>query len=296
MNKSNKIFLLAGRTGGPIIPLLAIFRNLEKIQQKEIWEHKTQLQKAENNSKIATQKLNQHFTKPNKIENQIETKTFQATNSDKKLIDEVKLNQKLIENLQKELKIKIENQFEAVIIGVKNGFERKLANQENLTIEFLPEAKLEILSFRPNLGNFWEILRSFGKLLGTFLVLIWSFLQSFLLILKHRPIAVLSSGSFLAIPVIWMIFAVNSANKFFHFFPKIKIITHQQDPLPGVASRLTFGFGDLQSCVFDYSKKFPKFKNAEIIPNPIDFKKFEPTKDEISKALQNSQFAKILNL
>ena len=296
MKKSNKIFLLAGRTGGPIIPLLAIFRSLEKIQQKEIWEHKTQLQKAENNSKITTQKLNQHFTKPNKIENQIETKTFQVTNSDKNITNEAKLNQKIIESLKNELKIKIENQFEAIIIGVKNGFERKLANQENLTIEFLPEAKLEILSFRPNLSNFWEVLGSFGKLLGTFLVLIWSFFQSFLLILKHRPIAVLSSGSFLAIPIIWMIFVVNSVNKVFHFFPKIKIITHQQDPLPGVASRLTFGLGDLQSCVFDYSKKFPKFKNAQIIPNPIDFKKFELSKAEISTTLKNSQFAKILNL
>ena len=54
MRKSNKIFLIAGRTGGPIIPLLAIFRNLEKIQQKEISELKSLIQElTENNLKVS---------------------------------------------------------------------------------------------------------------------------------------------------------------------------------------------------------------------------------------------------
>jgi len=289
VRKSNKIFLIAGRTGGPIIPLLAIFRNLEKIQQKEISELKSLIQElTENNLKVSLESdLNIQNSQSN-----LETKNSEIS---------LKLPQNSLEKfekLQKELNFKIANQFEGLTIGVKNGFETKLVIQENLAIEFLPEAKLEILSFRLNLRtwkDFWEFLTNFGKFLKVIMLLIWSFCLSFWFIFKHRPVAILSSGSFLAIPVVWSSSLVNFFNSFFHFFPKIKIITHGQDPLPGVASRLTFGFGHIKSCVFDYSRKFIQFKNAEIIPNPLNFGKFEPTKNEIINILQkNPKFSKFL--
>ena len=53
--KTRKIFLLAGRTGGPIIPLLAIFRNIEKIHKQEI-----------SNKKLTTDNFNS-FQKENKL-------------------------------------------------------------------------------------------------------------------------------------------------------------------------------------------------------------------------------------
>jgi UDP-N-acetylglucosamine:LPS N-acetylglucosamine transferase len=202
MNKNTKtIFLLAGRTGGPIMPLLATFKGILEVEKSE----------------------NQNIS---------------------------------------QIKNKTESQFEAVIIGVKNGFEEKLAKQENLKLELLPEAKLELLSFgfrfeksnwKQNLSQIGEFLVGIGKFFLMIYLLLNSILGSFWLIWKYRPTAILSSGSFLAIPVLWSSHIWNFVNFKNIFGQKILIITHQQDPIPGLASKLTFNLGKLQTCVFDYS-------------------------------------------
>lgn len=240
------IFLLAGRTGGPIMPLLATFRGILTIEKKNKNNHK--------------------------VENKFDSK-------------------------------EIESQFEAVIIGVKNGFEEKLAKQENLKLEFLPEAKLELLSFsfhfkspknwKYNLSQIGEFVAGVGKSVGMIFLLLASFVQSFWLIWKYKPTAILSSGSFLAIPVLWSAFLCNFFNFKNIFGKKILIITHQQDPIPGLASRLTFGLGLVQTCVFEYSKNWKKFQKAKIIPNPIDFSKFYQKNPENP---ENKELANFLNI
>lgn len=258
MNYKSTIFLLAGRTGGPIMPLLATFKGILEIEKLE-------KEKLKNTKNLKLQNLS------NELENSL-----------------------VNENLDKK------SQFEAVIIGVKNGFEEKLAIRENLKLEFLPEAKLELLSFRPKFGKLteWkqnlvqisEFLVGIWKFFGMVFLLLNSIFRSFWLICKYRPVAILSSGSFLAIPVLWVSWFWNLCN-FKNILGRILIITHQQDPIPGLSSKLTFELGMLQTCVFDYSKRWQKFQNATIIPNPIDFTKFENT----TKTIKNKELRDFLN-
>lgn len=258
MNSKSTIFLLAGRTGGPIMPLLATFKGILEIEKLE-------KEKLKNTKNLKLQNLS------NELESSL-----------------------VNENLDKK------SQFEAVIIGVKNGFEEKLAIRENLKLEFLPEAKLELLSFRPKFGKLTEWKQNLAQI-SEFLVGIWKFFgmvflllnsifRSFWLICKYRPVAILSSGSFLAIPVLWVSWFWNLCN-FKNILGRILIITHQQDPIPGLSSKLTFELGMLQTCVFDYSKRWQKFQNATIIPNPIDFTKFENT----TKTIKNKELRDFLN-
>lgn len=194
MTQYQNIFLLAGRTGGPLIPLLAISKSLPE--------------------------------------------------------------------------------FNPIIIGVKNGFETKIAKQENLEIEYLPEAKLNILSFKKQ--KFAEILLGILDLIKTLFLLVFSFGKCIYLLLKYQPSGILSSGSFLAVPIIFAAVFLKKLGLI-----ETKIIIHQQDPLPGLANKLTIRLADLKSCVFEYTKiNFKNFKDCQIIPNPIDIQKFEAAKIE----------------
>lgn len=195
MKQNEHIFLIAGRTGGPIVPLLAIAKNLPQTP---------------------------------------------------------------------------------VILGVLQGVETRLAEDNGVKIEYLPEAKFALGSFKNT--TFLEKIKGFLDIFTMAGKLFLSIIKSIFLLLKYRPKAVFSAGSFLAVPVIFSV-------KFLSFFGvKIKIITHQQDPLPGLANKLTFPHSDLKTCVFEYSKKFRHFQDAKIIPNPINTKLFE--EEEVLKNLQ----------
>ena len=170
--------------------------------------------------------------------------------------------------------------YNPIYIGVKNSFEQKICTQNNWKLEFLPEVKLSILSFKN---------QTFGeKIINLFLVFLdifrlgFSFAKSLFLLLKYQPKLIVSTGSFLAVPII---FSVKITN--FFGFTKCKILVHQQDPLPGLANRLTVGLADLSSCVFEYTKSnFKKFSKAFLTPNPIDQKKYNQIRQESLSKIQ----------
>jgi UDP-N-acetylglucosamine--N-acetylmuramyl-(pentapeptide) pyrophosphoryl-undecaprenol N-acetylglucosamine transferase len=150
-----------------------------------------------------------------------------------------------------------------IYLGVKNSFEEKIAKDLNLKIHFLPETKLSILSFKKQ--KFSEFSKSIWELILLSVKLILAILKSLFLIIKYKPRAIFTTGSFLNIP---LILSVN----FFNFFTtkKVKVIVHQQDPLPGIANRFASKFANYLTCTFNYTKKkFPNFKTAKKIPNPI---------------------------
>ena len=290
--KTRKIFLLAGRTGGPIIPLLAIFRNIEKIHKQEISNKKlttdnfNSFQK-ENKLSVSGEIVENRNSEKNEKKNNLESSGQNSQKSDLQETDlENGRNGESFEGENRDL-----GNFEEIIIGVRGGFEENLAVRESLKIAFLPQAKVDVLTFK--IKKTWQGILELGVNLGkTFLslvLLVWSLVKSFYLIWYHKPVAIFSSGSFLAIP---MLISAKVYN-FLPIFPKIKIITHQQDPLPGLASRLTFGLGDIQTCVFESS--FPQNSKIQIIPNPLDFTKFNFTKSQIiTKLAQNLKFQNFL--
>lgn len=172
--------------------------------------------------------------------------------------------------------------YNPIYIGVKNSFEQKICTQNNWKLEFLPEVKLGILSFKNQ-----TLAEKFINLFFAFLDIFrlgFSFAKSTFLLLKYQPKLIVSTGSFLAVPIIF-------ASKFTNFLrlTDCKILIHQQDPLPGLANRLTVGLADLSSCVFEYTKNhYKNFSKAVLIPNPIDEKKYQHTRSDLLKILQKN--------
>lgn len=161
------------------------------------------------------------------------------------------------------------NEVQPIILGIKGGFEEEVAKQNDYQLEYLLETKFSFLSFK-NQG-FSQLINGVAEVIFNSLKLAFAVLKSVYLLLKYKPKLVLNAGSFLAVPVI-------IATQFTNFLrlTKTKIVIHQQDPLPGLANSLTVKFGDLNTAVFKYTKtNFPKFKKVEIIPNPLNFNKFD---------------------
>lgn len=161
-----------------------------------------------------------------------------------------------------------------IVLGIKLGFEEEIVRQNGYILELLPESKFSFLSFKSN--NIKELFKGFLSAIISLWRFKIAFWKSVFLLIKYKPKLIISAGSFLAVPVI---FASQITN--FFKFTNTKNIIHQQDPLPGLANNLTVKFANLSTAVFPYTKNnFPKFKNVEIIPNPINFQAF----DESSQA------------
>jgi UDP-N-acetylglucosamine:LPS N-acetylglucosamine transferase len=174
----------------------------------------------------------------------------------------------------------IQNQIpntKAILIGVNHSYESKLAKEQRLAIEFLPKAKLDLLSFK-NLGPV-ELIEGLLKSIWSVLLLFISLIKCFLFLLNYKPILIYSTGSFLAVPMLWAAKLTNILR-----FTKTKVVVHQQDATLGLANRLTANIADLKSCVFEYTKdNYSQFEDAQLIPNPIIASKYNvknPWQDE----------------
>jgi UDP-N-acetylglucosamine--N-acetylmuramyl-(pentapeptide) pyrophosphoryl-undecaprenol N-acetylglucosamine transferase len=164
---------------------------------------------------------------------------------------------------------RLEN-YEYIILGINGGMETQLAQNLGLKIEYLPEIKFRLGSF--SAFTLKEFLQVMWKSLLDLIKIPISIWICFNLIIKYRPIAIFSAGSFLA-PIIIPISRLLSKLK---FTKKAFIFVHQQDPKPGIANKLTYFFADLLTCSFEYTKNnYKQFKYAKLIPNPIDTDKFD---------------------
>jgi UDP-N-acetylglucosamine--N-acetylmuramyl-(pentapeptide) pyrophosphoryl-undecaprenol N-acetylglucosamine transferase len=155
-----------------------------------------------------------------------------------------------------------------IIIGVKNGFEVEYSKTNKLQLEFLPEAKLTLISFSKL--SFLEIVVEIFNSIIMLFKLILSFFKSLHLILKYKPVMIITAGSFLGVP---MAFALQFL-KFFRLV-KTKLIIHQQDSKVSLSNKLIYKFADKISCFFENSKKEFPSKQVTLIPNPIDYEKFD---------------------
>jgi UDP-N-acetylglucosamine:LPS N-acetylglucosamine transferase len=179
---------------------------------------------------------------------------------------------------QVENKIKNTN---PILIGVKNSYESKITDELNYHIEYLPKAKLDLLSFKNQ--SLLEITKGVFKSIVSFLLLTFSFAKCVFLLAKHKPILIYSTGSFLAVPVIWAAKLTNICK-----ITNSKIIIHQQDSTMGLANKLTANLADLKSCVFEDTKNnYKQFQYAEVIPNPIIAAKYNTNNDWQDKMLES---------
>jgi UDP-N-acetylglucosamine--N-acetylmuramyl-(pentapeptide) pyrophosphoryl-undecaprenol N-acetylglucosamine transferase len=169
------------------------------------------------------------------------------------------------------------------IIGVRNGFETKFANRYKLDINFLPEAKLSILSFNFEKLSF-ELLKQVFSVFLVLFVLIYSFIKS-----KFKPLFILNAGSFLAPPLGYANFFLKKIG-----LSKAKFYTHQQDPKLGLSNKLVAQFSDKITCLYNYTRlNYSQFKNANLINNPIDYDVYDLNSNII---FENSDIQKLVDL
>lgn len=164
--------------------------------------------------------------------------------------------------------------FKPIYIGVHSSFEEVALSKTDHKLEYLPDIRLSILTFKKE--KLSETVANYLKLLLTGLKFIWALLKSFYLVFKYRPRMVYTTGSFLTLPIVLVVRLCN-----FIGLTQTKIVVHQQDPDPGISNRPVVKYADKVSCVFEYTKlHYPSFKNAEIIPNPIDDTLYNFTKNQ----------------
>jgi UDP-N-acetylglucosamine--N-acetylmuramyl-(pentapeptide) pyrophosphoryl-undecaprenol N-acetylglucosamine transferase len=164
-----------------------------------------------------------------------------------------------------------------LIVGVSSGFEKSVAEKNGYQFVPLLESKISLFSFS-SMKPFY--------LTGQFFHSIWSivklkvnFVKSVYILLKFKPIAILSAGGFTAVPMIWASVVLSKTG-----LHNTKIIVHQQDPEPGLTNKLTARFADVLTCVFSSTKGYKGFEHAEIIPNPTTFSE-EKVETNITKEI-----------
>ncbi len=129
-------------------------------------------------------------------------------------------------------------------VGTKNGPERKVISDLGIDYEWLPTVKLRRYF-------------SLHILIDPFLFVI-SFFRSLLIMAAVKPDIIISTGSFVAVPVIWA-----------GWFWRKKIIIHQQDIRPTLSNKLSAWCADRITVSFAKSlDDYPK-KKTELIGNPV---------------------------
>jgi len=146
-----------------------------------------------------------------------------------------------------------------IFIGSEAGPEKDMVSEAGLPFVAIKSGKLRrYFDWR----NFFDIFKI--KL---------AFWQAFFLLLKERPAAVLSAGSFVAVPVVWAAWLL-----------RIPCLVHQMDIRPGLANRLMTPFTRVITVTFekslaDYGKKAVWTGN----PHPITNYELRITNDDARK-------------
>lgn len=120
------------------------------------------------------------------------------------------------------------------------------------------EDSLAEIRFRPMLSGKLRRYLSFKNIIDLFKI-IAAFFQSFFILYEEKPDLILSAGSFVSVPLIWMAGLM-----------RIPVIIHQQDVRPGLANKLMSPAADIITVTFakslaDYGPK------AIWIGNPTKF-------------------------
>lgn len=153
---------------------------------------------------------------------------------------------------------------EIIVCGIRNAIEHRIARDKDMRFIAFPEAKLRLLTFKNT--TIKEKLINIVDTCISMLLLTHAFIQACITLLTVRPTMIISTGSFLAVPILY----TNAILRLLKL-SRSKVVIHQQDPQPGISNQLTARFADILSCVFERTQKTKQFASAQQIPNPFDF-------------------------
>ena len=121
--------------------------------------------------------------------------------------------------------------FDFLFVGTKVGPEKKMVEEKGTKFKTICSGK-----FRRYI--------SLRNLIDPFFILI-GFFQSIAILLVWRPKLVISAGSFVSVPVIWVAWIL-----------RVPVLIHQQDARPGLANKLMAKFAKTITVTFEESLKY----------------------------------------
>lgn len=124
--------------------------------------------------------------------------------------------------------LKNENMFEFFWLGTKFGPEREMVERAGI-------------KFKAIIGGKWRRYFSLKNLADIFKIKL-GFFQALFIMLKWRPDLVMSAGSFISVPVVWVAWLL-----------RVPVLIHQQDIIPGLANKLMAPFAKAVTVVFEKS-------------------------------------------
>lgn len=139
--------------------------------------------------------------------------------------------------------LKNDNKYEFIWVGTKNGIEREMLKNKKIKYFGIYSGKLRRYFSWQNIIDLLKI--NIG------------FFESIYLLLKEKPDALISAGSFASVPLVWA-----------GWILRMPIVIHQQDAQAGLANKLMAPFAKIITVTFEKSlKKFGE--RAVWIGNPI---------------------------
>ena len=150
-----------------------------------------------------------------------------------------------------------------IVIEVPGGYGDTLGRHKGLKVLHLPQTKLSSLSFGLSLAALIEVPIQFLRLL-------YATCLSMYYLLKFKPIGVLGAGGFTTVPMAIALRILRLIGL------PTKLVVHQQDPLIGLANKISLRLADKGTYVWDCSSSISYTKKLRKIPNPIEFEKFNP--------------------
>ncbi len=147
--------------------------------------------------------------------------------------------------------------FQVRFVGTPEGLEKKIMLRENLPLDLIQGGKLNFS------GNFLQKIK-------TILKIPVGLIQSFFLIIKHKPVFVLGVGGYASGPFLLMA-----------TFMGRKTALWEPNAHPGMANRVLSKFVSMAYLVFDEAKKDLRSKNFKVFGMPL--------REEIDSAQMNRQ-------
>jgi len=166
-------------------------------------------------------------------------------------------------------KLSSEKNYQALWLGTSSGPEKSLVAKQNIPFQSIASGK-----FR-RYFDFKNILDIFKILVG-----LW---QAFFIILKFQPQIILTSGSFVSVPVVWAAWALGKP-----------VFIHQQDIRVGLANKLMLPFATKITVALEKSlADFPKNKTV-LVGNPLRQEAFQIKPSQLDKFNLNKDLPLVL--
>ena len=140
--------------------------------------------------------------------------------------------------------VKEQKEVEFLWFGTWSGPEKEIVEKKGIKFYSITAGKLRRYL---SMHNIW-----------TAFFVLHGFFQSLKKIYQFKPNALVSAGSFVAVPVIWAA-----------WFLRVPVLVHQQDYRPGLANKLSVPFASIVTVAFEKSLADFSQKKAHWVGNPV---------------------------